>query len=165
MQGLGSWNQFLKISNYLKTCSTSFPGAQCLILLSEFPSGDVEGQQLQQCRVQSPHRQMTGAFGKRPFVVHSSIGKCIQRQRVDWLLPGAGGGNRDWQKIGTRFLLEGDENALKLWWWQCSSGNTKNHRLSLKWVNCMVCKFYLNKVGKNLQLAGGFTGHSVWVNV
>ena len=28
MQGLGSWNQFLKISNYLKTCSTSFIGAQ-----------------------------------------------------------------------------------------------------------------------------------------
>ena len=28
MQGLGSWNQFLKISNYLKTCSTSFTGAQ-----------------------------------------------------------------------------------------------------------------------------------------
>ena len=28
MQGLGSWNQFLKIPNNLKTCSTSFPGAQ-----------------------------------------------------------------------------------------------------------------------------------------
>ena len=28
MQGLGSWNQFLKISNYLKTHSTSFPGAR-----------------------------------------------------------------------------------------------------------------------------------------
>ena len=28
VQGLESWNQFLKISNYLKTCSTSFPGAQ-----------------------------------------------------------------------------------------------------------------------------------------
>ena len=28
MQGLGLWNQFLKISNYLKTCSTRFPGAQ-----------------------------------------------------------------------------------------------------------------------------------------
>ena len=28
MEGLESWNQFLKISNYLKTCSTSFPGAQ-----------------------------------------------------------------------------------------------------------------------------------------
>ena len=28
MQGLGSWNQFQKMSNYLKTCSTSFPGAQ-----------------------------------------------------------------------------------------------------------------------------------------
>ena len=28
MQGLESWNQFLKISIYLKACSTSFPGAQ-----------------------------------------------------------------------------------------------------------------------------------------
>ena len=28
MQGLGSWKQFLKISNFLKTCSTSFFGAQ-----------------------------------------------------------------------------------------------------------------------------------------
>ena len=28
IQGLGSWNRFLKISNYLKTCSTSFTGAQ-----------------------------------------------------------------------------------------------------------------------------------------
>ena len=28
MQGLGSWNQLLKISNYLTTCSTRFPGAQ-----------------------------------------------------------------------------------------------------------------------------------------
>ena len=27
MQGLGSGNRFLKISNYLKTCSPSFPGA------------------------------------------------------------------------------------------------------------------------------------------
>ena len=25
MQGLGSWNQFLKVSNYLKTCPTSSP--------------------------------------------------------------------------------------------------------------------------------------------
>ena len=118
MQGLGSWNQFLKISNYLKTCSTSFPGAQCLILLSEFPSGDVEGQQLQQCRVQSPHRQMTGAFGKRPFVVHSSIGKCIQRQRVDYYLPktrGLGKIGSDWSGVW-RFCWC-DENLLKWWWW------------------------------------------------
>ena len=28
MQGLGTWNQFRKISNYLKTCSTNFPGTQ-----------------------------------------------------------------------------------------------------------------------------------------
>ena len=28
MEGLGSWNQFPQIANYLKVCSTSFPGAQ-----------------------------------------------------------------------------------------------------------------------------------------
>ena len=28
MQGFGSWNQFLKTSNYPKTCHTNFPGAQ-----------------------------------------------------------------------------------------------------------------------------------------
>ena len=28
MQGLESWNQFLKTSNYPKTCHTNFPGAQ-----------------------------------------------------------------------------------------------------------------------------------------
>ena len=33
---VGSWNQFLKISNYLKTCSISFPGAECLSLHFEF---------------------------------------------------------------------------------------------------------------------------------
>ena len=49
-----SWNQFLKISNHLKTCSISFPGVECLSLHFEFPSGGVEGWQLQQQRVQSP---------------------------------------------------------------------------------------------------------------
>ena len=28
MQGLGSWNQCLRIFNYVKTCSISFPGAR-----------------------------------------------------------------------------------------------------------------------------------------
>ena len=32
MQGLGTWNQFLKISTYLKTCSPSLPGAQSALL-------------------------------------------------------------------------------------------------------------------------------------
>ena len=30
MQRLGSWSQFLKIFNYLKTCPTRFPAAECL---------------------------------------------------------------------------------------------------------------------------------------
>ena len=32
MQGLRSWNQFLRTSNCLKTCSTRFPGAQSALL-------------------------------------------------------------------------------------------------------------------------------------
>ena len=149
MQELGSWNQFLKISNYLKTCSTSFPGAQCLILLSEFPSGGVEGQQLPQRRVQSPHRQMSSAFGKRPFVVDSSIGKSIRRQRVDYYLPetrGLGKIRSDWSGIW-RFLLV---------WWKCSKMMVlmaaqfceyiKRHWIVyIKWVDGMICDLYLNK--------------------
>ena len=44
MQGLGSWNQFLRVSNYLKTCSTSFPGAQSASLSPlNFPQGLLKG--------------------------------------------------------------------------------------------------------------------------
>ena len=39
MQGLGSWNQFLKMSNCLKTCSTSVPGAQMPHSPSWIPPG------------------------------------------------------------------------------------------------------------------------------
>ena len=39
-----------KISNYLKTCSTNFPGTECLTVHPELSSGHVEGQQLQQQR-------------------------------------------------------------------------------------------------------------------
>ena len=35
MQGLGSWNQLLKIYSYLKTCPTRFPGAQTASLYPE----------------------------------------------------------------------------------------------------------------------------------
>ena len=37
IQGLGSWNQFLKISNHVKTCFTSFPGAQSASLSTLYP--------------------------------------------------------------------------------------------------------------------------------
>ena len=69
MQGLGSRNQFLKICNYLKTCSTSFLGAECLTLHAELPSGCVEGQQLQQNRAQSLEEADGKCLGKCPFVV------------------------------------------------------------------------------------------------
>ena len=58
-----------KISNYLKTCSTNFPGTECLTVHPELSSGHVEGQQLQQQRAQSLQRQMANALGKCQFVV------------------------------------------------------------------------------------------------
>ena len=42
---------------------------ECLTLHPEFPSGGVEGQQLQQHRVQSLQRQMANALCKHQFVV------------------------------------------------------------------------------------------------
>ena len=58
-----------KISNYLRTSSTNFLGAECLTLHPELSSGHVEGQQLLQQRAQSLHRQMANALGKCQFVV------------------------------------------------------------------------------------------------
>ena len=53
VQRLGSWSQFLKISNHRKTCSASFPGAWSASLLHpELLSGHVEGQQQHQHKVQ-----------------------------------------------------------------------------------------------------------------
>ena len=51
-QELGSETQLLRISNYLKTCPASFPGAQSTALhhlcsLPRAPFPGVEGQQLQ----------------------------------------------------------------------------------------------------------------------
>ena len=54
MQRLGSRNQFLRISNYLKTCSTRFPGAECLTAPWTASAG-TEGHQ--EHRVPSPQRQ------------------------------------------------------------------------------------------------------------
>ena len=59
---------------YLKPHSTGVPGAQnASFLHPELPSGHVEGQQLQQHRVQSLQRQMANALGKCQFVVDTEI--------------------------------------------------------------------------------------------
>ena len=68
-EGLGSRNQCLKISNCLKSCSTSFPGAEFLTVHPELLPGHVKGQQLQQHRVQSPQRQRANALGKQQSAV------------------------------------------------------------------------------------------------
>ena len=46
MQRLELWNQFLKISNYLKTCSIRFPGGQRASLHPEIPQ---EGLKVSSC--------------------------------------------------------------------------------------------------------------------
>ena len=62
-QGLRS-NQFLKISNCLKTYSISILGAKMSHSPPELPSGHVKGQQLQQHRIQFPQRQMANVPNK-----------------------------------------------------------------------------------------------------
>ena len=76
MQGLGSRNQFLKISNYLKTCSTRFPGAQSAHSPPQTPSAGVEGQQLQQHRLQSLQRQMANVLAAVVESLTNALGKC-----------------------------------------------------------------------------------------
>ena len=54
-KNLGLQKSYLKISNYLKSCSVSiFQSTECLIpdIHPEFLSGGVEGQQLQQLMIQ-----------------------------------------------------------------------------------------------------------------
>ena len=76
MQGLGSWNQFLKISNYLKTCPTSFPGTQSASLSTLNSPQGAEGGQLQQGRVQSLQRQMANAHVVVGQLLVKVLGKC-----------------------------------------------------------------------------------------
>ena len=72
MQGLGSWNQFLKISNYLKTCSPSFPGAQSASFSTLTPFRVCWRSIAAEPRIQSPQRQMANALGKLQFVADIS---------------------------------------------------------------------------------------------
>ena len=72
---MNSLNQFLKISNYLKTYSTSIPEAKVSHSPPELPSGCVKGQQLQQHRIQFPQRQMENVLGKCQFVTNNEIKK------------------------------------------------------------------------------------------
>ena len=78
MQRLGSWNQFLKIPNCLKTCSTRFPGAQSASLHPELPwvlkvsSRSSTGFGLCRGRWHArAARSLAHALGKCPFVMDS----------------------------------------------------------------------------------------------
>ena len=69
MQGLESWNQFLKIS-------TRFPGTQSVSLSTLNSLRGVEGQQLQQHRGQSPQRQTVNALVLRPLACFGQVSIC-----------------------------------------------------------------------------------------
>jgi len=63
--------QSVPVNNYLKTCSTSFPGAQSAFSTVKSMQGMcVEGQQR---RLQSAQRHVANALGKRPFVVDTEV--------------------------------------------------------------------------------------------
>ena len=64
----------LKISSYLKTCPTRFPGAQSASLATLNPLRNVEGQQLQQQTVQSAQRQTANALAVQSLA--NALGKC-----------------------------------------------------------------------------------------
>ena len=110
MQRLGSWNQFLRISNYLKTCSTRFPGAECLTAPWTASAG-TEGHQ--QHKVLSPQRQrqmllllpcccsVTGnALGKCQFVTGNQLG-----------FPGGSAGKESACSAGDLGLIPGLERS------------------------------------------------------
>ena len=71
------WMQDEKGTTYLKTCPTSFPGAQSASVSSGTPSGHVEGQHLQQQWIQSQQRQMVKALGKHQIVAASVISPAV----------------------------------------------------------------------------------------
>ena len=61
-------------NKYLKTCYTSFPGAQ-RAPLSTLNSRGVAGQQLQQHRLQPPQRQMPDALVVA-YLLENALGDC-----------------------------------------------------------------------------------------
>ena len=89
MQGLGSWNQFLKISNYLKTLSTSFPGAQSASLStlnslqdmkkSAAAQGSVSAEADGKCPWQAP---VCSRQGQLPLLIFTTL--AVGFQPPDW---------------------------------------------------------------------------------
>ena len=73
MRRCKDWDQFLKISNYLKTCSTSFLEHKVSHSPPWTPSGCIAGQQLQQHRIQLLQSQMANEL-----VVDNSLIKQLK---------------------------------------------------------------------------------------
>ena len=100
MQGLGSWNQFLKISNCLKICSTSFLGTQKNASLSTMNSpqavlkvGSCSSTEFNLCRGRwqmflwlFSHWQMLLA-GTSLLLTSPSLRRCLQNPSRIWFPP------------------------------------------------------------------------------
>ena len=78
MQGLESWNQFLKVSSYLKTCPTRFPGARSASLRPELPEGALKVNSCSSTGLTLPQSQMAHALVQSlaMLLASASLWKC-----------------------------------------------------------------------------------------
>ena len=79
MQGLESWNQFLKIARYLKTCSTRFSGARSASLRPELPQGVLKVNSCSSTGFTLPQSQMAHALVVQSLAMllaSASLWKC-----------------------------------------------------------------------------------------
>ena len=95
MQGLGSWNQFLKTSDYLKTCSTSFPGAQSASVSTlnslrgcwRSTAAAVQGSVSAEADGKRPRFSVAGnALGKCQFIVDTAIYQLKIKPPPDFMM-------------------------------------------------------------------------------
>ena len=78
MQGLESWNQFLKVSSYLKTCPTRFPGARSASPRPELPQGVLKVNSCSSTGLATPQSQMAHALlqSLAMLLASASLWKC-----------------------------------------------------------------------------------------
>ena len=85
----------------------------------------------------------------------SSVHGIIQARILEWVaVPFSRGYSTQGWNPHLLHLLHWLANCLplshpgnpKLWWWVHSSVNKSHWNMSFKWVNCLICKLYLNKM-------------------
>ena len=85
MKRCEDWDREISSRKYISKDPFHQFGTECLTLHPEFPSGDVEGQQLQQLRVQFPQRQMANSLVVVVQSLANTLGKC--QFTIDWQVP------------------------------------------------------------------------------